>query len=287
MFTFFSPGQSLDPEQMLWVYKNLPCVTPDGPVTVSINNYRNSLHKKDKPSDTDADVTGTEDAEKIKGYLLRVAPDCAQRAGGMVAFVEVFLGKGSPQAICAVLQMFVDYSGAFIDLARRERAQGVYAQCAAILDDTDISWQDTLQQIADKWLGLDCSGFVGNWLKVAGPELKLNQNVKTNNVLSIARRKVRTLETIGPWDLICHSDNKHIAVVNAVLDLSGGASDNPASLKFDVCQSAGDGPSIDRYSFLSTGADSNGPLFKLASPKKTNIATEFYVISVWDDPASA
>lgn len=275
MYSFYNPGQFFGPDQMLWVYKNLPCDTPDGPATVAINNYRNATHKKAKPTETDADTAGTQDAEKIKNYLLRVAPDHALRAGGVVAFVEVFLGKGSPQAICAVLQMFVDYAEPFIALSQRERAQGAVAQCANYLDDINITWPDTLQLIADKWLGLDCNGFVGNWLTLVAPQFKLNQNSKTRNVLPIARA-FRTLKTIEYWDLMCYAGNEHIAVVNDV-----NAWDD-SSLSFNVCQSAGKGPSMDTYSFLSAGFDAQGrQLFKLASPKSTDIGTVFYVVSLW------
>lgn len=275
MFSFYNPGQFFGPDQMLGVYKNLPCDTPVGPAIVSINNYRNATHKKSKPTETDADTCGTEDAEKIKNYLLRVAPDYAVRAGGVVAFVEVFLGKGSPQAICAVLQMFVDYSTAFINLSRREKALGVIGQCAAILADDNLTWQDTLQQIADNWLGLDCNGFVGNWLKVVAPEFKLNQNSKTRNVLPIARA-FRTIETIEYWDLMCYAGNEHIAVVN---DVNTWGED---SRSFNVCQSAGEGPCLNTYNFMSAGLDSRGrQLFKLASPKSTDVGTPFYVVSLW------
>lgn len=259
MFSFTNPGQFFGPEAALDVYKNLPVTTPDGPVTVSVNKYRNANNAQNKG--------GTGEAEVVKNSLLRVARDATSRAGGAVAFVDVFFGKGSPEAIVAVLETFVSYSEAYIT-ANAKAGRTPNGQCAAILADENLTWQETVQQICDGWIGLDCNGFVGNWLKVVAPEFKLNQNSRSNDVRQKAKAYRTSLDDIEYWDVMCYVHNEHIAAVND----TGGS---PGS--FAVCQSAGGGPRMNEYKFLKTGPKT----FKLAAPTAQDIGSEFYVVSLW------
>lgn len=259
MFSFPTPGQFYGPEQALATYKNLVCVTPDGPVTVSINIYRNANNK--------ADQGGTQDAVRIKDSLFRVARPAIVLMGGNVPFVDVFLGKGAPQDIIAVLEMLVVYSPAYIK-ANAKAGNSPEGRCAALLADPKLSWKDTLQQICNQWIGLDCNGFVGNWLKLVLPESKLNQNSRANDVRAKAKATRRNLADIEYWDVMCYCKNEHIAAVN-----NRGSS--PVS--FQVCQSAGGGPRMNEYRFLKVTGDT----FRLAAPTKDDIGGAFYVISLW------
>lgn len=260
MFSFPNPGAFFGPADMLAVYKNLPVVTPDGPVTVSIDQYRNA---NNPPSQG-----GTADAWVIKQSLLSAVPDALQRAGGAVPYVDVFLGKGAPQTIVAVLQTFVDRADLFCQRHAKASRQSPTGQCVALLADTSISWQDTVQGICDRWLGLDCNGFVGNWLKVVAPEFKLNQNSRADDVRRKARAYRRSVGEIEYWDVMCYTKNEHIAAVN-------GNGQAPGS--FEVCQSAGGGPRSNEYRFIQVTQDS----FVLASPTKGDIGRAFYVVSLW------
>src|SRR5690606_31220031 len=111
------------------------------------------------------DKGGCADAIDVKNALLSVAKDALKRAGGAKAYMDTFVGKGSPWAIAAVLETFAAYSDSFIKKYARYKGRPE-GKCAAILADDNITWEQTLQQICDAFIGLDCNGFVGNWLKV-------------------------------------------------------------------------------------------------------------------------
>jgi hypothetical protein len=260
MFTFVNPGQAFGPAEALAVYKNLPVTTPDGIVTVSVNNYRNL--------NNDEAHGGCGKALEVKDAILQGIPGAARRVGGNQPFMDVFTGKGAPQDIVAVLEMLVESSGTFCSHWGKASKASQGGKCAGYLADPTISWQDTLQRICDAWIGLDCNGFVGNWLKVVAPAFKFNSGSKSNDV----RRKAVTYRTavadIEYWDVMCYVHNEHIAAVNG----SGSA---PNTL--EVCQSAGGGPRSNDYRFLQVTDNT----FKLAAPQKGDIGNSFYVVSLW------
>jgi hypothetical protein len=269
MFSFVNPGQYYGPAQALYSYKNMDCAVGGGTAVVSVNNYRNAdhKHKRDKEGKIVQRVKSScEDAILVKNALLGVAPDAVQRAGGSVAYMDVFVGKGSPWAIASVLETFAVYSDRFI--SRYAQSGGSTGKCAAILADDSITWEQTLQQLCDECVGLDCNGFVGNWLKVVQPDFKLNQNSRADDVRAKAKTYRTQLDQIEYWDVMCYAKNEHIAAVN-------GKGDAPGA--FMVCQSAGGGPRMNEYRFIKTGAKT----FRLAAPTKQDIGYDFYVISLW------
>lgn len=259
MFSFPNPGEFYGPINMLNSYKNIQCDVNGETVVVSVNNYRNYNNSADKG--------GCQDAVIVKDRLLHVAPDALSRAGGAVAYVDTFVGKGSPAAIEAVLETFAIYSDAFIK-AYSGSTTNPEGKCAAILADDSISWQETLQQICDLCIGLDCNGFVGNWLKIVQPDFHLNQNSRANDVRAKAIAYRTELDQIEYWDIMCYVNNEHIAAIN-----DNGMAPNT----FQVCQSAGGGPRVNDYAFIKTGEKT----FKLAAPTANDIGHEFYVISLW------
>lgn len=260
MFGFGNPGRFFGPADMLHTYKNMECSVGGGTAVVSVNKYRNA----NKPS---AEKGGCQHALVIKDRLRGVAKDAWPRAGGVAAYVEVFMGKGSPWAIASVLETFAVYSDAFINAYKNSKGTPE-AKCAAILANDDITWEQTLQKICDEYIGLDCNGFVGNWLKVVQPDFKLNQNHKADEVRTKAKTYRTELAQIEFWDVMCYTQNEHIAAVNG----AGGA---PGS--FMVAQSAGGGPRMNEFKFLKTGTRT----FRLAAPTPQDIGNEFYVISLW------
>src|SRR5688572_22243160 len=103
----FGWGRDYYPEDMLNEYKNIAVNAAGSTVTISVNKYRNNDHGN-YPS---PEKGGTQDALKVKDSMLSLgAKDVLARAGGASPFVGVFVGKGSPQAIAAVMEMLVDYS---------------------------------------------------------------------------------------------------------------------------------------------------------------------------------
>ena len=131
------------------------------PVSIAVNAYRNN----DSGSHPTAADGGTQDALSIKDALAGMSGDVHSRAGGAVSYVDVFTGKGTPEAIAAVMQCFYDYSDRFISTFGKDKVGSPRRKCADWLADEDTSWQDTLQTICHEFIGLDCNGFVGNWLK--------------------------------------------------------------------------------------------------------------------------
>jgi len=260
MFGFGNPGQFFGPAQLLSAYKNMECSVGGGTAVVAVNKYRNA----NKPS---PEKGGCQHALVIKDRLRGVAKDAWERAGGVTAYVDVFMGKGSPWAIAGVLETFAAYSDAFIKTYASNRGTPE-AKCAAILANDNITWEQTLQQICDEYLGLDCNGFVGNWLKVVQPDFKLNQNHRADEVRVKAKAYRTDLSQIEYWDVMCYTQNEHIAAVNS-------ADGTPGT--FMVCQSAGGGPRMNEYRFIKTGTKT----FKLAAPTPQDIGSEFYVITLW------
>jgi hypothetical protein len=267
MFAFANPGQFFGPAQMLDAYKNIECNLTGGTAVVSINKYRNANHGSHAAG-------GCQEAEKIKNALIATGRDVLKRAGGNKTFVEVFLGKGSPWAIGTVLELLVESADAFINKFGNASKASPERKCADLLADDNLSWQAALQAICDGWLGLDCNGFVGNWLKVVQPDFKLNQDSKSENVRPKAKTIRKRVEEFEYWDIMCYANNEHIAVIN-----------EPASSpkRFWICQSAGGGPRNNEYGIYPTGKNKVTGLntFRLAAPTARDIGTDFYVVSLW------
>src|SRR5262245_74277 len=183
---------SLGPAEMLDNYKNIVCTVEGGEVVVSVNKYRNASHPEDKG------------AVDIKDKLRFVAPDAWQRAGGSVAYAETFMGKGSPDSIARVLETFAVYSAAFIKTYSKSTGT-IQGKIAASLANEEISWTETLQQVCDACIGLDCNGFVGNWLEAVQPEFKLNHNSKPDVVRAKAVTYRNDVSEIEYWDIMCYA----------------------------------------------------------------------------------
>lgn len=249
------------PAEMLARYKNMKCAVGGGIATVGVNRYRNSNHAS--PAEG-----GCQDAHVVSIRLHEVARDAYQRAGGQVSYVEVFMGKGLPGTIASVLETFADHADAFI--ARFAGRKGTpEGKCAAILADNSITWEQTLQQICDEYIGLDCNGFVCNWLRLLQPDLKIHPNRdRADEVRRRAKAYRTSLDQIEYWDLLCYVHGEHIAAIDRRSAAPG---------KFMVCQSAGGGPRINEFGLLKTGTRT----FQLAAPTPQDVASEFYVISLW------
>ena len=249
------------PAAMLARYKNMKCAVDGGIATVAVNKYRNYNHAS-------PETGGCQHALAVSVRLREVARDAYDRAGGRANYVEVFVGKGLPGTIAGVLETFAAYSDAFIAkfAGRKGTPEG---KCAAILADGSITWEQTLQQICDEYIGLDCNGFVCNWLRLLQPDLKIHPNRdRADEVRRRAKAYRTSLEQIEYWDILCYVHGEHIAAVDCAGSVPG---------KFMVCQSAGGGPRNNEFGFLKTGTKT----FQLAAPTQQDVASQFYVISLW------
>lgn len=229
-------GLSMDyyPVDMLDAFKNIQFTVGSTQVTIAVNRYRNN-DAANYPSPAKG---GTQDALSIKDALLSFgSKEVLARAGGASAYVGVFVGKGSPEAIAAVLTTLHDYADRFIK--NFGKSAGVRGKVAKWLADDQLSWQETLQNVSNEVIGLDCNGFVGNWIKRHDHALKIGPNTRPRDVYDKRRAVRKSVDEIEGKDVIVWANYSHIAAI----DWPAGA----GRPKFDICQSAGGGPRINEY----------------------------------------
>jgi len=264
MFSFPNPGAYLGPSDMLRLYKNIEVPVAGGVATVSVNKYRNKNNPPEKG--------GCAGAIEIKQALAIASANKAWGyAGGPVAYMDSFLGKGSPWSIGGILEAFAVYSQQFIKTYANDKSSDV-RKCAAILADDSITWEETLQRVCDLAFGLDCNGFVGNWLQICAPEFRITYNFFPDDVRRQRPKAIyRTdLSEVEYWDVMCYAGNEHIAAID-----SQGASPNT----FWVCQSAGGGPRMNELMLTKVRNSKN--LFKLAAPTPQDIGSAFFILNLW------
>jgi hypothetical protein len=255
------------PSDILDDYKGMIFLAQGGSVSISVNRYRNN-DPASHPTPADG---GTQDALVIKESLRQLdSGNILARAGGAVSYVDVFTGKGSPEAIGAVLQCFADYSDQFISRYSNDWNHA-NKKCAAFLADPNTSWQDTLQAICDEYIGLDCNGFVGNWLRKRDRSLGLGPQQDPHTVYN--RRKIvrSSVDEVQYCDIVVWRNFSHVAAIN----LNGDANN-----QVSMCQSAGGGPRMNDY-FVHRLSDG---VFTLSGgiPAK-DVPGAVYIISLWPE----
>ena len=184
------------PSDMLGYYKKMKVNFHAGSEVIAVNKYRNNAYPLEKG--------GTQNAMIVKSALYNLNHgDVVRRAGGGQNFQDVFSGKGSPEAIAAVLATFGDYQEKFVAAYGNLSYDNNYPVrvTADWLGDPDLSWHDTLQAISDEFIGLDCNGFVGNWLKRADAGLLLNEQSDPPTVRGATKKKRMSLDEIEEWDV--------------------------------------------------------------------------------------
>ena len=204
------------PSDMLADFKDVSVVADGNQVSVSINCYKNAGH---------SGSSGCADALVIKDNLVQLgSANVLGRCGGGQAYVDVFTGKGSPEGIAAVLSTLADYSDQFI--SRYKGAGGPTKKVVDWLSDDSLAWDETLQNVCDTFLGLDCNGFVGNWLKKCDYSLRIGPNTRIQDIL--AARKVSRMEIgdIQYADVIVWNNLSHVASID---DVAGEALQNSTS----------------------------------------------------------
>ena len=264
----FGVSMALDyPVDMLNAYKKMTFSVGGQQVSIAVNAYRNN----DAGSHPSAAKGGTQDAISVKDALMSLgAKDVLARTGGASAFVGVFVGKGAPDNIMAVLTLFYDYSDRYIKAFGK--SSGVRRKIANWLADDNLSWQDTLQNISNEIIGLDCNGFVGNWLAAADHALKIGPNTRPRDVYDRRRVPRTSVDSIQGKDVVVWENFSHIAAIDWEADAG--------KPKFNICQSAGGGPRINEYTIQRAGAKT----FRLSGgiPAK-DVSGAVYIISMWDD----
>jgi hypothetical protein len=93
------------------------------------------------------------------------------------------------------------------------------ALTAAIATKKVAAERDALQKMADECLGLDCNGFVGNYLKLLGISRPDGHYGPTTPISYYASRGLerKTIDCIKPLDVIIWPDLKHIAIIDSII----------------------------------------------------------------------
>lgn len=258
---------SLWPSDVLGRYHHIKVrASGEATATIAIRRYRNN----DKASHPSAGEAGTQDALKIKDALMGAAPGVIAQAGGAQNYVNVFTGKGSPAAITGVLQAMVDHSAAFIK--KYLKSSYPYSFVAEQMDDPSLSWEEALQNIADEFLGLDCNGFVGNWILLCDKSLGLTEQSNPPVVKNAAKKRRMSFKEIEEWDVVIWDNMSHIAVIEQTSD---------STSRLTMIQSAGEGPISHEYIFTQSKVG-NGLFTKTGGgPPNKEVGGQVRVYSLW------
>jgi hypothetical protein len=179
---------SFQPSQARAKYKSITVLldAPTAAVPVAVTRYACSVYGR-----------GQEERRQFRERLHRAS--AADQLGLTEhEFVDVFTGKGMPDAIAKCLR-----------LAARHRVYchaGPGAGAGAGLDAAA-----GIRQVADSYVGLDCNGFVGNWARMAGVRHATAQRAPLD-WLSHTRVR-RRLEDVSPFDVLVWANGCHIAVL--------------------------------------------------------------------------
>ena len=218
-------ADDVTPLGMLLRYWNLKVPTPEGTAPVMVNSYKCST-----PA-----FGGTVNEEKIKDAFIGVSKKkIIDEAGGPHPYVDAFVGKASPETFERVLALVYKYREAFVSVYGKSHTEP-YKTCAKILS-ADTRPERILQAFCDKYMGLDCNGFVGNFVAKADHSLKLKPNSSIQYEFFHKKKALRaSADEVQAKDLIIWSNFQHIASIDT------GLYDN-----FIVCQSTAGGPQASR-----------------------------------------
>lgn len=257
---------SYRPSEMLATFKDLSFVVSSYKCSISVNTYRNN----DGVHYSSPEKHGTQDGIDLKNALLGLNyKDVLTRAGGAVEYVGVFVGKGTPKAIIAVLTTFHDYHEKFIKTY--SKAGGVRGKVAGWLADQKMDWEVTLQKITDEVIGLDCNGFVGNWLAAADHSLKMTPTTHQRDMHTLRKRSRKTVDQIQERDIIVWANMSHVAAIDSFVDRDLN--------KVRICQSAGGGPRINEYTIVPLG---NGTYRLQGGIPKWDVPGPVLISSLWE-----
>jgi len=218
-------ADDLTPLGMLLRYWNLKVPTLEGTASVMVNSYKCST-----PA-----FGGTVNEEKIKDAFIGVSKKkIIDESGGAYAYVDAFVGKASPETFERVLALVYQYREAFLSAYGKSHIEP-YKTCAKVLSE-DARAELILQTFCDKYMGLDCNGFVGNFVAKADHSLKLKGNSSIQYEFFPKKTVLRaSADEVQAKDLIIWSNFQHIASIDE------GLYDN-----FIVCQSTAGGPQASR-----------------------------------------
>lgn len=118
--------------------------------------------------------------------------------------MTVHSGKGSPEEIATALHLVAKYK--LYDKKIADEGAGVRDYC-------------------DKYIGLDCNGFVGNYARTIGKSKVPNTPIGSYASKTNMRTK---LEDVQADDVLVWTDHGHIAVIHSIEPLGVGPDGKPA-----------------------------------------------------------
>jgi hypothetical protein len=242
----------------LWKeYRSISVTTEQGSTTIAVKQYRCR-----NPA-----YGGTGDAEEVKDGFLGVSnKSIIKEAGGAVPLVNVFVGKGSPEQFATVLALVAKYAADFVKTYKK--GSDTRGQCAKMMAGyRDDQWGEMLQAFTDKYLGLDCNGFVGNFVQrtkrsALGPDHYPKEYYEHRKGLR------KTVADVCSFDLLVWANFQHIAIIE------GFETGNLE--KVNVYQSTAGGPQSSWHTLVANKAE-NG-LFTLAPASK--VGGQFYLVTL-------
>lgn len=119
--------------------------------------------------------------------------------------VHVHTGKGSPEEIATALHLISRYK-LYDPKFASDPAAGVRDYC-------------------DKYLGLDCNGFVGNYARAIGKNKVPNTLIQQYAPVEARRKRI---EDVQANDVLVWTDFSHIAVIHSVETMTTGTDGKPA-----------------------------------------------------------
>ena len=201
----------IPPGELIVRYNNLSTTLDGGAVVpVSVHNYACAWY-------------GSGQADR-RAYRERLYHACRSNLLGMtgVEFSQVFDGGGSVENIAKCLRLAARYRIYF--------HAGPPAGAPPGLDE-----RSGVRRVTDAYIGLDCTGFVGNWVRVSGlPHASVSRpplDWLTHGHL------VSDLAAVRAYDLIVWVTGVHITVIADALPVAPGSN----TRHLTVCESAAGG----------------------------------------------
>ena len=131
-----------------------------------------------------------------------------------------------------------------------------------------------LQAFTDKYLGLDCNGFVGNYLKRT-KLIKFDPNdYHPKDYYTHAKGVRKSLKAVSDGDLLVWANFQHIAIIDGFG--SGGEYSTHGGYSVNVYQSTSGGPQESWHELMGDNAK-NG-LFSLSPASK--VGGLFYLVTL-------
>ncbi|MCZ2147038.1 MAG: hypothetical protein LC126_04615 [Bryobacterales bacterium] len=265
-------------QQYVERYKNLSVdLGAGGMVTACVEDYQNpgpNWHVKYDQADPPYDP---KDPGKLK--LALQAPGASKtfahylhwsKMQGLAADTQtkreiaaVHRGAGSPEQIAAVLKL------AWLN----PKTSGLSGTGSP---------RDQIMEYVRKWIGLYCTGFVGNFtqrvlLKTLGPE----------NAIELYQRQLKgrtSQQSVQANDILVWTNFGHIAIIDSVIKIPNAGADEP-SVVYDVAESSLDRPQYNGltgtpnfYRIQSVEQDSKGHVFTVLRGK-SDVKTKVYIVA--------